>query len=92
LLGENLSIEAAETDQPDGGPPRGGEFLLAIDPTRTRGNAGWADHAERLFTEIAAQEGARLPGQGRAARRAKIAAEGIEIPEARLTEIRALAG
>jgi delta1-piperideine-2-carboxylate reductase len=91
LLGESLSIEAAETDQPDGGPPRGGEFILAIDPARTRGDAGWANHSERLFSEIAAQEGARLPGQGRAARRARIATQGIEITEARLAEIRAFA-
>jgi delta1-piperideine-2-carboxylate reductase len=92
LLGESLSIEAAETDQADGGPPRGGEFILAIDPTSTRGNPGWAAHAERLFGEIAKQEGARLPGEGRAARRAKIAERGIEIAETRLAELKALAG
>lgn len=91
LLGESLSVEAAETDQADGGPPRGGEFILAIDPGRARGDTGWAAHAERLFTEIAAQEGARLPGAGRAARRAKIAAQGIEIAEDRLASLKAMA-
>jgi delta1-piperideine-2-carboxylate reductase len=91
LLGESLSVEAAETDQPDGGPPRGGEFILAIDPTATRGDTAWATHAERLFTEIASQDGARLPGEGRAARRAKIAGHGIEISEDRLASLKALA-
>jgi delta1-piperideine-2-carboxylate reductase len=91
LIGESLSIEAAETDRPDGGPPRGGEFILAIDPSRTRGDSGWAAHAERLFTEIAAQEGARLPGEGRAARRARVAEHGIEIAEDRLAGLKALA-
>jgi len=90
LLGESLSVEAAETDPPDGGPPRGGEFILAIDPTRTRGDSGWSAHAERLFTEIASQEGARLPGEGRAARRAMVAERGIEIAEDRLASLRAL--
>ena len=90
LLGESLSIEAAETDRPDGGPPRGGEFILAIDPTATRGDPAWVTHAERLFTEIASQEGARLPGLGRAARRAKIAKQGIEIAEDRLASLKAL--
>jgi len=91
LIGESLSIEAAETDQPDGGPPRGGEFILAINPAATSANPAWATHAERLFTEITSQEGARLPGEGRAARRAKIATQGIEITEDRLNELRALA-
>jgi delta1-piperideine-2-carboxylate reductase len=91
LIGVNLSIEATETDQPDCGPPRGGEVILAIDPSRTRGDSGWAAHAERLFTEIAAQEGARLPGEGRAARRAKVAEHGIEIAEDRLASLKALA-
>ncbi len=91
LIGENLSLEAAETDQADGGPPRGGEFILAIDPESARGSTDWARHAERLFAAIAGQEGARLPGQGRAARRARIAEQGIEIAEDRLQELRALA-
>ena len=52
------------------------------------GIVGWAAHAERLFHEIAAQEGARLPGEGRAARRARIAERGIEITEARLEKAR----
>ncbi|HSF95691.1 MAG TPA: Ldh family oxidoreductase [Thermohalobaculum sp.] len=91
LIGESLSVEAAETDKADGGPPRGGEFILAIDPGRARGDGGWAAHAERLFAEIVAQEGARLPGEGRAARRARIAAQGIEIAEDRLAELRAMA-
>lgn len=91
LVGESLSLEAAETDQPDGGPPRGGEFILAIDPDSARGAPGWAAHAEKLFEAILRQEGARLPGQGRALRRARIAEKGIEIAEDRLAELRALA-
>ncbi len=91
LIGENLSLEAAETDLADGGPPRGGEFILAIDPESAHGSTGWASHAEKLFEAIARQEGARLPGEGRAARRARIAEQGIEIAEDRLQELRALA-
>lgn len=91
LIGESLSVEAAETDRPDGGPPRGGEFILAINPDSARGDGAWAAQAERLFTEITSQEGARLPGEGRAARRARIAEHGIEISEDRLVILRALA-
>jgi delta1-piperideine-2-carboxylate reductase len=31
-IGERFSYEAAEADNKDGGPPRGGEFMLAISP------------------------------------------------------------
>ncbi|MEM9277365.1 MAG: Ldh family oxidoreductase [Pseudomonadota bacterium] len=74
LIGEQLSFEAAAQDNNDGGPPRGGEFILAIDP----GN-GLAS-AEGLFGKILEQEGTRLPGDGRRARREKIASQGVQIP------------
>ena len=74
LIGEQLSFEAALQDNNDGGPPRGGEFILAIDP-----NDGLAS-AEGLFGKILEQEGTRLPGDGRRAKRDKTAAEGIQIP------------
>lgn len=74
LIGERLSFEAAEADNNDGGPPRGGEFILAIDP----GN-GLAS-AEGLFGKVLEQEGARLPGDGRRSKCAKVAADGVQIP------------
>lgn len=65
LLGESLSFETAARDNNDGGPPRGGEFILAIDPACTRGDRGFSDHAELLFVEILKEEGTRLPGDRR---------------------------
>ena len=32
LVGDNFSYETAEKDTDDGGPPSGGEFILAISP------------------------------------------------------------
>jgi delta1-piperideine-2-carboxylate reductase len=63
-LGERFSFEAAEADNRDGGPPRGGEFMLALDPAILAG-AGWAEHCERFFARFDAIEGARLPGSRR---------------------------
>ena len=74
LIGERLSFESAAEDNNDGGPPRGGEFILAIDP----GN-GLAS-AEGLFGKILEQEGSRLPGDGRRSKREKSAREGVTIP------------
>ena len=65
LLGETLSFETAAQDNNDGGPPRGGEFILAINPNAARGDKGFAAHAERLFLEMLKQEGVRIPGAKR---------------------------
>jgi delta1-piperideine-2-carboxylate reductase len=63
-VGERFSFEAAETDNKDGGPPRGGEFMLAISPEFLAG-PGWAEHCEGFFERFEAIEGARLPGARR---------------------------
>ena len=63
-IGECFSFEAAEADNKDGGPPRGGEFMLAISPELLAG-PGWAAHCEAFFTRFQAIEGARLPGSRR---------------------------
>ncbi len=64
LLGERFSFEAREADNRDGGPPRGGEFLLALSPQRIAG-PGWEQHAAEFFARITELPGARLPGQRR---------------------------
>jgi len=87
LLGENLSLEAAETDLEDGGPARGGEFILAFDPARTRQPSKSGGNAERLFTAMLEQEGLRLPGQGRVIRRAQVAERGVIIPRSLMEQI-----
>lgn len=87
LIGEQLSLEAAESDVEDGGPARGGEFILAMDPSKTAQRPISGGNAERLFQAIAEEEGARLPGEGRLQRRAKIAKEGVKIPRELLERI-----
>ena len=63
-IGECFSYEAAEVDNKDGGPPRGGEFMLAIDPSVIAG-PNWAEHSERFFHRFDGITGARLPGTRR---------------------------
>ena len=81
LVGERFSYEATEADNKDGGPARGGEFILAIDPAVSAGQ-GWADHAEGLFERMLAMDGVRLPGDRRYRNRAKSPQEGVPIPTA----------
>lgn len=69
MIGEVFSFEAKETAVP-GCPFNGGEFLLAIDPSKSAG-AGFLEHGEKLLGKIEGMEGARLPGARRHANRAK---------------------
>jgi len=64
LVGDLFSFEAKKIDNNDGGPARGGEFVLAISPELVAGE-GWADHSEKFFEEMLSLEGVRLPGQRR---------------------------
>lgn len=63
-IGERFSFESKEQDAGDGGPVRGGEFLLALSPDAMAG-PGWAEHAEGFFARFDGIEGARLPGARR---------------------------
>lgn len=76
LVGAHLAAEASSFLDGEGGPPRTGQLVIAIDPAAMGG-----DHlAERLSTlagMIEAQAGARLPGQRRRGLRRKAEAEGL---------------
>lgn len=80
LTGQDFSFEAAVTDNNDGGPPNGGELMLAIDPSRFGDSEGWLAHAETLFEKLNVMEGARLPGDRRYSSREENEANGISIP------------
>jgi len=64
LIGENFSFETAAKDNNDGGPPSGGEFIIAISPEKISGN-GWDKHADEFFDKMSAMDGVRLPGERR---------------------------
>ncbi len=64
MVGEGFSFETSESDNNDGGPPQGGEFILAIDP-KIMGGDNCAEHAEKMFSKLQAIDGVRLPGERR---------------------------
>jgi delta1-piperideine-2-carboxylate reductase len=64
LVGDNFSFETAAKDNNDGGPPSGGEFILAISPEKISGS-GWNIHADEFFNKMKSFEGVRLPGERR---------------------------
>ena len=64
LLGEWFSFETKEHDNNDGGPPKGGEFILAMSPDKIAG-PNWDKHADEFFKKMKAMDGVRLPGERR---------------------------
>lgn len=83
LVGDVFSFEATARDNEDGGPPQGGELIVAIDPSRCVASDARADQlarAEELFTRVLEQDGTRLPSDRRYEARLRTATEGISIP------------
>ena len=64
LIGEAFSYEAKARDNGDGGPPQGGQFILALNPELTAGEE-WETHCENFFQKLLELEGTRLPGERR---------------------------
>jgi (2R)-3-sulfolactate dehydrogenase (NADP+) len=86
--GAVLSMDASPFSGPAGGPPRTGQFFVAIDPTPTS-DGRFQVQLERLLGAIAEQEGAHVPGTGRAAARRRAAAQGVVVSDEILRRIEA---
>ena len=64
LVGDNFSYETAEKDNNDGGPPSGGEFILAVSPDKLS-NSDWDTHSSKFFEKMKSMGDVRLPGERR---------------------------
>ena len=64
LVGDNFSFETAEKDNNDGGPPSGGEFILAMSP-KIISEGDWETHSNNFFEKMKSMDGVRLPGERR---------------------------
>ncbi len=91
LTGATLGIDASPFSGTAGGPLRTGQFFLAIHPKATAGEA-FAPLVERLAGAIHAQDGARLPGDGRKSHRLRARTEGVPVNVATLDRIQAIIG
>lgn len=64
MVGETFSYETQENDNPDEGPARGGQFILAMSPKILSGK-DYNSQTERFFEKYETIDGARLPGARR---------------------------
>jgi (2R)-3-sulfolactate dehydrogenase (NADP+) len=89
VTGSAWGWEASSFFDDKGGPPDMGHVLIALDPGRLSAGA-YESRMAVLIEALAAEPDARLPGTRRLTNRARAAAEGIAVPDALHTEIRAL--
>lgn len=87
MTGATLGIDASPFSGTAGGPPRTGQFFIAIDPGPSA-HGVFAERLARLIAAIADQPGARLPGSKRFAARARSATGGVPVDLALLELIR----
>ncbi|NNG05251.1 MAG: Ldh family oxidoreductase [Inquilinus sp.] len=90
LTGSNFGYEASTFFNAKGGPPRVGQFFLAIAP-EAMGGDNFATRVETLISAILDQPGTRLPGIRRFEARAQSERDGIVLPEALYADIAARA-
>lgn len=89
FTGSAFSKDAGSFFHADGPAPRVGHTLIAIRPDET---SGYLERVQDLLGEIAALDGARLPGERRRAAIAKAKAHGLDVPAGLIAQARALAG
>lgn len=86
MTGATLGVDASPFSGPVGGPPKTGQFFIAIDPSASGGGA-FHNRMSALVEAVKAQDGAHLPGDGRLSKRAQARAHGVAVNVATLQKI-----
>ena len=91
LTGAALGYEASSFFVDEGNRPRIGQAFLVIDPDALAGRDVFAERVETLLAAMQQDAGVRLPGARRAALAARARAQGVDLPQALVEQLRALA-
>jgi (2R)-3-sulfolactate dehydrogenase (NADP+) len=91
LTGAVLGIDASPFSGIIGGPPRTGQFFIAVQPQATSGGL-FSMRLESLLQAMAQEPGTHIPGQGRRRHRERAHRSGVPIEAAVYQKILALAG
>nr|WP_174823490.1 Ldh family oxidoreductase [Ruegeria arenilitoris] len=89
LTGATLGINASPFSGTAGGPPKTGQFFIAIDPGATAQGA-FETGVSGLVAAIRAQDGSHLPGDGRSAKRLAARVQGVAVNSATLAKIESI--
>jgi len=91
LTGAAIGPEADSFFAEQGNKPRIGQSFIAIDPGALAGRERYFDRVETVVRLMLAEPEVRLPGARRFETQQRASAEGIEVPEALLAKVAALA-
>jgi (2R)-3-sulfolactate dehydrogenase (NADP+) len=89
LTGSTLGLHASPFSGTVGGPPKTGQFFIAIDPA-VSSNGLFSNAISDLVASIRNQDGAHLPGDGRRACRLAAGQKGVAVNSATLARIDAI--
>ena len=90
VAGATLGKDASPFSGTKGGPPRTGHFFFAVSPNQYSDGV-FGKRIKDLTGAIACQEGARLPGALRFERRRENERSGVQVEEALIEQIEAIA-
>ncbi|MDX2205255.1 MAG: Ldh family oxidoreductase [Hyphomicrobiaceae bacterium] len=91
LSGAVLGAHASPFSGTAGGPPRTGQYFIAIEPGASSGGA-FAERMTALVAALRAEPGVHVPGSGRSAARDRSRTAGVAVDRAIADKARALAG
>jgi (2R)-3-sulfolactate dehydrogenase (NADP+) len=91
LTGAAIGPEADSFFSEQGNRPRVGQAFFAIDPAALAGRERYFERVETVVTAMLSDREVRLPGARRFAAAQRAGAQGLEIPDALLRRIEALA-
>ena len=86
MTGATLGVDASPFSGTQGGPPKTGQFFLAISPDTSSGGL-FAERIAALVGELRDQPGVRVPGDGRKAARRRAESKGVAVNPATLEKI-----
>jgi len=89
--GSLMSVQDRSPQVPGASSGLGGELIVAIDPAAVAGG-GFVDAVELMLDALRGNGDARIPGERRRALRAHSDTHGIEVEDAMLAKLKALAG
>lgn len=91
VIGAQFGFEASSFFVDEGNAPRIGQAFLVIDPGALGGSASYFERIEVLIREMLVDEGVRLAGARRLALERAAAEKGVNIPDALMAQLQALA-
>lgn len=91
LIGANFGFEADSFFIDKGNAPHLGQVFLVVDPGALVGQQAYLERVEVLVAEMLRDAGVRLPGSRREVARRRAEADGLDVADAMLHSLKALA-